>query len=256
MTWAFALAAVAAFAANDAPPPAAAVSVDAFFADFAKKRDAIHSFEARFAQKNISPEETVDSSGSIVYVKPQHIVLRYEKPDAGTTYLMHGRSAYEYQPDVKQLDVYRLGDNPQTAIFFLGFDDNTQALRDGYDVSIFDTNDKQIGSRGISLRPKEKQDSHFREIKLYLRDSDYLPYRLHILNDDESEVETSITDFVINAKLDPGKTRVKIPEGTKVIDNDEVVETVGPNGKTVPEEDVVIVEPLAATKAPVEGAAR
>ena len=49
MTWAFALAAVAVFAANDAPPAATDSSVDAFFADFTKKRDAIHSLEARFA---------------------------------------------------------------------------------------------------------------------------------------------------------------------------------------------------------------
>ena len=247
MTWAFALAAAAAFAAADAPPPPAA-SVDAFFADFAKKRDTIHSLEARFAQQNISPEETVESNGTIVYVKPQHIVLRYQKPDAGATYLMHAHRAYEYQPDVKQLDVYRLEDNPQTAIFYLGFDDNTQALREAYDVSIFDTNDKPYGSHGISLKPKDKQDSHFREIKLYLRDSDYLPYRIQIMNDDDSRVETAITDFAINGKLDPAKTRIQLPEGTKIIDNDQVVETVGAAGKFVPEEEVVVVQPLDEPK--------
>jgi outer membrane lipoprotein-sorting protein len=262
MTWAFTLAAVAVFAANDAPPAATDSSVDAFFADFTKKRDAIHSLEARFAQKNISTEETVDSGGSIVYVKPQHIVLRYERPDAGTTYLIHGRRAYEYEPDIKQLQIYKLEENPQTQIFFLGFDDNAQALREGYDVSVFETNDKPIGSRGIALRPKNADLSHFREVKLYLRDSDYLPYRIHIQNDDESEVETSITDFAINGELDPDKTLIKLPEGTKIIDNDEVVETVGQNGKIVPEqfvksrqtvENVVIVEPLAEPK-PAEGA--
>jgi len=86
---------------------------------------------------------------------------------------------------------------------------------------------------------------------------------IHIQNDDESEVETSITDFAINGKLDPDKTRIHLPEGTKIIDNDEVVETVGRNGKIVPEqfvksrqtvENVVVVEPLAEPK-PAEGAA-
>ncbi len=253
MTWAFAFAAVAAFAASD-PPAQANISVDAFFADFAKKRDAIHSLEARFTQQNTSPEETSDSSGTVVYVKPQHIVLRYEKPNTGATYLMHGRSAYEYQPDVKQLDIYRLEDNPQTAIFFLGFDDNTQALREGYDVSIFETNDKPVGSRGILLRPKDAESSHFTEIKLYLRDSDYLPYRIHILNEDKSEVETSITDFSLNGKPDTSKTQIQLPEGTKIIDNDQVVETVGPNGKMVPSENVVIVEPLPEPKPAAESA--
>jgi outer membrane lipoprotein-sorting protein len=247
MTLTFAIAAVAMFAASDAPS-APDASLDAFFTEFAKKRDEIYCLEARFTQQNISPEETVDSNGAIVYVKPRHIVLRYEKPQAGVTYLMHGRSAYEYQPDIKQLDIYRLEDNPQTAIFFLGFDDNPQALREGYNVSLFETNDKPVGSKGINLRPKKAEDSHFTEVKLFLRDVDYLPYKIEILNEDNSKVETVISDFVINGKLDSTKTQIKLPEGVKIIDDDQVVETVGAGGKMVPEENVVVVAPLAEPK--------
>jgi outer membrane lipoprotein-sorting protein len=250
MTWAFALAALAAISAGDVPvaAPVPDASLDAFFADFAKKRDAVHSLEARFTQKNISPEEVVDSSGSIVYVKPQHIVFRYDKPDAGTTYLMHGHRVYEYEPDIKQLQVYDLEKNTKTAIFFLGFDDDTKALRDAYDVSLLEVNEKPVRSRGISLRPKNAQEGTFREVKLYLRDADYLPYRIHILNDDDSEVEITITDFAINGKLDPSKTQIRLPEATKIIENDQGAETVGPGGKTVPEEHTVVVEPLSEPK--------
>jgi outer membrane lipoprotein-sorting protein len=249
MTWAIVLAVLASTGAADAPAaaPAPDATLDTFFADFARKRDAVLSLEARFAQKNISPEEVVESSGSITYVKPQHIVFRYDKPDAGTTYLMHGHRVYEYEPDVKQLQIYDLEKNPRTEIFFLGFDDNTTALRQAYNLGLFETDEKPLGSRGISLRPKDP-DSPFHEVKLYLRDADYLPYRVHILNDDDSEVVMSITDFVINGKLDPGKTRIRLPEGTKIIDNDQVVETVGPGGKTAPEDNVVVVEPLSEPK--------
>jgi outer membrane lipoprotein-sorting protein len=249
MTWTAALIVLASIGAADAPAaaPASDATLDAFFADFARKRDAVLSLEARFTQKNVSPEEVVESSGSIVYVRPQHIVFRYDKPDAGTTYLMHGHRVYEYEPDVKQLQIYDLEKNPRTEIFFLGFDDNTTALRQAYDLDLFETDEKPLGSRGISLRPKDP-DSPFREVKLYLRDTDYLPYRVHIMNDDDSEVVMSITDFAINGKLDPGKTRISLPEGTKIIDNDQVVETVGPQGKAVPEDNLVVVEPLSEPK--------
>jgi outer membrane lipoprotein-sorting protein len=250
MIWVAMLVAVA---AGDAPP-----SFDAFFADFAKKRDAIHSMEAHFTQKNVSPEETVDSSGTLVYVKPRRIVFRYDKPDAGMTYLINDRRAYEYEPDIKQLQVFDLEKNPQTEVFFLGFEDNTDELRKAYDVEDFETGDKPVGSHGIIIRPKVKDNehAHFREVRLFLRDIDYLPYRIHIDNDNEAKVDISITGLVINGKLDPARTQITLAEGTKIIDNDEVVETVGPGGKSVPETRAVVSEPLAEPAKPKDGADR
>jgi outer membrane lipoprotein-sorting protein len=253
MTW---IIAVALFAAGDAPAAtgaaatiATAPSFDAFFADFAKKRDAIRYMEARFTQKNISPEDTVDSAGSVVYVKPRRILFRYDKPDSGATYLVYDQKAYEYEPDVKQLQIYNLEDNPQTEIFFLGFDDNTAALRDAYDVDVFQSDGKG-GAYGIAIRPKKKEGSaNFKEVRLYLRDADDLPYRIHIENEDESEVNINISDFAVNGKLDPAKARIALPEGTKIIDNDQLVETVGPEGKSVPASDAAPASGAAPTAA-------
>jgi outer membrane lipoprotein-sorting protein len=220
---------------------------DAFFADFAKKRDAIQVLEARFTQKSISPEETVNSAGSIVYVKPRRILFRYERPDPGTTYMIDGEKAYEYESDIRQLQIYDLQDDPQTEVFFLGFQDNTEALRKAYDVTVFQSAGKPADSKGLIIRPKEspRDAQNFREVKLYLRDADYLPYRIHITHENDSEVDIAITDFAINGKLDPRKARISLPGGTKIIENDELVETVGAAGKCVPEKDLVLVEPLA-----------
>ena len=232
-------------AAAETPP-----SFDAFFADFAKKRDGVHVLEARFAQTNVSSEETIESSGTVVYVKPRRIVFRYEKPDAGVTYLIHGRKAYEYEPDIKQLQIYSLEDNPRTEVFFLGFDDNTDSLRAAYDVDVFESSeDKAQGSRGIAIRPKKSEDvipakAGIQEVKLFLRDADYLPYHIHIKNDDDSQVDIRITDYAINSKLEPAKTRIALPEGIKVIEDDQVLETVGVGGKSVPTEDVISAQPL------------
>ncbi len=241
MTW---LCALIVMAAADASQPAA--RFDAFFADFAKKRDAIATLDARFTQRDISKEETIESGGEIVYVKPRRIVFRYDKLKNGATYLIQDRKAYEYEPDVKQLQIYNLEDNPQAEIFFLGFDNDTEALCKAYEVAIFESNDAPVGTHGLAIRPKEgdAKEGHFREVKVYLRDSDYLPYRIHIQNDNDSEVDIAVTDIQPNAKLDPGKAKIALAEGTKVIENDELVETVGAGGKSVPSDDIVVSTPL------------
>ena len=133
---------------------------------------------------------------------------------------------------------------------------NTDELRKAYEVEVFDTEDKPVGSHGILIRPKVKDDErpHFREVRLFLRDADYLPYRIHIDNDNEAKVDIAIMGFAINGKLDPARTQIQLAEGTKVIDNDEVVETVGAGGKSVPETPAVVSEPLAEPAKPKEGA--
>lgn len=229
-----------------APQPAATESAfDAFFAEFARKRDGIESLTAAFSQENTTAGDVVYSGGTVVYQKPRRIVFRYEMPDPGTTYLIDGRKAYEYEPDAKQLQIYSLEDSPRAEVFFLGFSDNTRALRQGYDVALFELTaaDRHgavpMASQGIVIRPKagpgEEDEVSFREVRLYLREQDYLPARIHIVNDEESEVSIELSEFHVNEKLDPARTRIAVPEGAKVIEDDVPVEVVGPGGKQVPE---------------------
>jgi outer membrane lipoprotein-sorting protein len=232
-------------AAGEAP------SFDAFFQEFAKKRDGIHVLEARFTQETVSPEETIESGGSIVYVKPKRIIFRYEKPKEGPTYLIQDGKAYEFEADIKQLQIYDLENNPQTEVFFLGFDQNTDSLRENYDVSVFDSDDKAKGAEGILIRPKKKGEDtgRFSEVRLFLRDEDYLPYRIQIVNDDDTKVNIAVSEFIVNGKLDLAKTCIALPEGTKIIEDDKYVETVGVGGKSVPANAAVSVQSLDAPAA-------
>ena len=206
---------------------------DQFFEDFAKKRDKIHVVEARFTQETVSPEEILHSAGSIVYVKPRRIVFKYEDPSP--TYLIDDTRVYEYEPDIMQLQIHDIKDNPEMEVFFLGFDDNTDALRTSYAVELFEPVDGSPDSRGIVLRPKEGEAANFQEARLYLRDADYLPHKIHIVNDADSEVTIVVSDFEINQPVDAAKTQIALAGGTKIIDNDEVVEKTGEGGKRVPE---------------------
>jgi len=231
---------LAVLAAAEGPDP-----VDAFFAEFAEKRERVHVLEARFTQEDILPEETLRSSGTVVYARSgtqpgsRRILFRYEAPDKGAAYLIDGPNLYEYQP-IPQLEIYDLGDNPQAEIFFLGFDDNTDALRKTYDVTLFAVLDRE-SVRGVSIMPKKTpagQDAEpppFREVRLFLREGDYLPVQIHVVNDDEAQVDIRIADIQVGHTIEPGKTQITLPEGTKIFRDDEYVETVGPGGKRVPD---------------------
>lgn len=254
-TWAFA----ADLAGSD--------SVEAFFKEFAQKRDGVETLEARFAQVNVTPEETISSKGTVAFVKPRRIVFRYEEPDEGVTYLIDDRKAYEYQPDATQLEIYTIEDNPQAEVFFLGFANNVDSLTKAYDVSLFDPKEsedvKSFGeeaknmSKGLLLKPKENPEeaAPFQEVRLFLRRGDLLPAGIHVVNDDQAELYITIWDFQVNEAFDRGKGEIRVVEGTKVVEDDQVQEVVGAGGKSFPEaqgasspaSDVsVTVEPLPA----------
>ncbi len=211
---------------------------DSFFEEFARKRDGIETLRASFSQETTVPEDTLHDQGTIIYKKPKRVVFRYEPPQP--TYLIDADRAYEYSPDIQQIQIYALEDNPQTEIFFLGFDDDTERLREGYDVELVKPDNEPEGAGAIEVRPnKDDEDTAlFEQATLYLRPGDYLPYRIHIVNDKDSSVIIRVTDFELNEPLEPEDARIHLPEGTTVIVDDQLVERVPEGGKWVPPTDL------------------
>jgi len=212
---------------------------DAFFEDFAAKRNGIRTLEARFEQQSVVPEETLVSKGSLLYVKPRRMLFRYEAPDP--TYLIDGTKAYQYEADLQQVQSYDLEDNPQTSVFFLGFDDDTSRLREGYQIELFTPDDGVESAKGIRLHPKtkESEEAYFQTIELCLRAEDLLPYRIHIVNDEESQVTIRVSDFVVNQPLEANADRIFLPAGTSIIEDDRLDRTAGEEGAYVPEKTLV-----------------
>ena len=214
-----------------APTP----SFEEFFAEFARKRDGIEVLEARYTQKTIVPEEELTTEGVLLYAKPRRIVLR--SADPGTCTLVDGGRVYEYEPEIKQCTIYDLEDEPEADVFFFGFDADTEALRRAYDVAYFTTENYDQGSQGISIKPKADAagDIYFVEVNVYLRDEDYLPYRIRVDKGEGSQVIIDVSGFQVNGSPAPEQTQLSLPEGTKIIENDTVIETTGPEGKRIPE---------------------
>lgn len=213
-----------------APPP----EFDVFFAEFSKKRDGIEVLEADFLQKSIVPEEILTTDGSLIYMQPRRIFFKTQYPDRTT--LVQGLRGYEYEPAVKQLVIFDIEDNPGSDILFVAFDNDTIRLRENYDVSLLSLAGEPKGSHGILIKPKPEigADAYFLQITLYLNDADMLPYRIHILNDEESETIINVGDYKVNQPIDAKRMQILAPEGTRVLENDRVIETVGPGGKYFP----------------------
>ncbi len=240
--WIFALATVCT-AAPDA-------DVDAFLKEFSAKRDGVVALDAAFTQKTKLPDEELTTKGSLIFIKPRRIIFHTDDPERTT--LVDDRSGYEYDPEIKQLQIFDIEDNPQADIFFLGFNSNTETLREAYDLTLFDIPNDPRGKHGIKIKPKaqSKEQAYFIEVNLYLRDEDYLPYRIHIRNDEESEVSIEVESINKTFRPTPQLTQIFLPQDTKVVQNDRVVETVEAGGKRVP--DAILMPPEPAALLPNE----
>lgn len=207
---------------------------ESFLAEFAAKRDGVQNLKASFSQTTVTQDETLVSTGNIVYVRPRRLAFRYDDPEL--TYLLDGLLAYEYDAELLQLQIYHLEDRPENAVFFLGFEEDASRLREAYRVELLRPRDDSPGGRALEIRPKEDdaQDAYFRRVTIQLRAGDYLPTEIHIENEDGSNVLIHISDFVVNGDLAESDAYLFVPEGTTVIEDDRYVETVESGGKRFP----------------------
>lgn len=219
-------------------------SFETFFEDFAKKRDTVRVFEARFRQTSYTTDETVLSTGTIVYVRPRRILFRYEEPEQ--VYLIDDKTLYDYDPEIKQVDVYPLDDQPEMDVFFLPFDGDTKRLEKVFEIAFLDAagglgegvDTADVVALGFRPRPAPEEEEDvppsFEEVRIYLRGPEYTPCRIVIVNDPESRVVFDITGVKKNAPLEPGATYIRVPEGTDVVYRDGPAKTVGPEGLVLP----------------------
>ena len=219
-------------------------TVDAFLKTFAEKRAPIEKLEAAFTQDTVTPDETTRAVGRIVYERPRRILLEYSDPEV--VYLVDGTRVYQYNAELEQVQIYDLESDPQMEALFLGFDENTERLREAYTLGIFDATDA-CGTKGLRLIPlkvreespgdeaQEEQSALFQEVELLLREEDYLPCRIHVVNDAESSVEIRIDKTEVNADAGEATAQIEVPEGTSIIENEKLIEKVGAGGKRIPE---------------------
>lgn len=214
---------------------------EAFFEAFAEKRTEVRTLEANFTQDNIAPGDVYRSMGKVYYAKPRRLVFRYYEPEL--VYVIDGSKVYEYDAELEQLQVFDMSHSGEAEALFLGFEDNLARLREAYEVTLFDPLEVDAAAKGVELMRKlspeaaeeDTPGSFFEQVRLYLRKGDFLPLEVHVRNTSDSSVVMRISDHEVNKVTDPRKFQVFLPEGTVVIEDERVVETVGPEGAWTPE---------------------
>ena len=229
---------VAALCANEAGGDE---SLEAFFSAFAESRNAIERLDARFVQTTITPDESIMSEGSITYARPKRLIFRYDDPPI--VYMIDALNAYEFDPELEQVQIFQLEDRPESEAYYLGFENNADQLQDAYTVRILPAEDSDSDARALEITPKENdEEAFFEKVTLQLRDDDYLPIAIRIDNDAESHVQFTVTDFRVNEPADTETTHINLPEGTVIVQNDVYEGTVGPDGLQLPRASDALVE--------------
>ena len=221
-------------------PAQAVPDFDAFFAEFQKKRDGIRFLEAPFEQTTVTPDETILLKGRIVYSAPKRLLLHYADPDTGEAsvlvYITDGLVTYEYDKELGQLKSWKLEDRPETEALFLGFSDDSENLKKAYVIRLVPPAESNKGGVALELTPRdpESEMAVFESATLQLRPGDLLPTQILIVNDAESNVTIRIGEFALGDTAPPDKTHIIVPEGTDIVEDEQYIETAGPEGKTVP----------------------
>ncbi|MBI2432005.1 MAG: outer membrane lipoprotein carrier protein LolA [Candidatus Hydrogenedentes bacterium] len=215
-----------------APAEPASPALEAFFNEFTQKRAGVASLRAEYTQTDVLPEDTNKTRGKLLYIKPRRIIQQSEDPVS--TILMDNRRGYLYEPEIQQLQIFEIEDDPQSDVLFLGFDEDIRKLEEAYDVKLLTTENT---SRGLVITPKfdPHRDPLFEELNILFEEKNLLPKRIEVINDDGSKTIYEVTNYQINGAVDAAETQIALPEGTKVLENNEVRETAGPGGLLLPD---------------------
>lgn len=209
--------------------------LDTFFEEFAAKRAPIHHVSATYKETAFVGDDFFETEGKVLFVRPRRLLRQTVKPEPSSI-LIDDRTLYQYEPEVLQLVVEELEDLPEADLLFFGFDGNLATLKDSYDISLFLVKDDPEAGQGVLIKPftEDVVDAPFIEVNLYLRTKDYLPYRIDIITDEDAHTKYVMDHYEVNGDLDPSETQLFIPEGTDIINGDEFIESVGPEGKRMP----------------------
>ncbi len=228
---------------------AAPPDFDTFLERFAEKRAGIETLAARFEQETILPDEVLYTEGEILFVAPRRILYRTADPPRVT--LIDDDRVYEYEPEIRQVAIYNLAAGAAADAFFLGFNRDVDRLREEYDLSLFGVEEDARGDIGVRLQPLPGDtEALFREVRLYLREADYLPYRILIQNDERTQTIIDVDTFEVNETPDPSEARLVLPEGTAIVEDNRFVEEVGPGGMLLPRDAAPRIEVDVAPLAP------
>ena len=161
-------------------------------------------------------------SGRFDFLKDgEKIYLRrdIEKPQENTLIVRDGEVLF-YQPKIKQLQKYDLGQRRDRAEFLLlGFSSNKEALKEAYDIRLGEK--EIIGGREtylLELTPKSEQVSaYFNQIVLWIDVESWVPIQQKLVEPTRDYLLIRFDDIQLNPKISKSRFDLKISDDVQVV---------------------------------------
>jgi outer membrane lipoprotein-sorting protein len=190
-----------------------------------KRGETLRSLSAVIVQKkwtDILEEFDQGEKGHFYFLKQQgKIYLRKDisEPQENTLIVREDKVLF-YQPKIKQVQSYNLGQRKSRAEFLLlGFGSDKQALKESYDIRLLEK--EVIEGRDtypLELVPKsEKVSAYFSQIVLWIDSTLWVPVQQKLLEPTEDFLLICFQDIQLNSKISKSRFDLKFPKDVKVV---------------------------------------
>ena len=185
----------------------------------------LRSMSSSITQKrwtDILEEFDQGESGQFLFLKEEAgIYLRKDiaKPQPNTLIIGDGKLSY-YQPKIKQLQRYDLGQRRDRAEFLLlGFSSNKEALKEAYQIKL-GTMEIVEGREAypLELTPKSQTVSaYFTQIVLWIDTTLWVPIQQKLVEPTHDYLLIRFEDIDLNPKIPKSRFDLEVPKGVTVV---------------------------------------
>ena len=186
---------------------------------------SLRSMSSSISQKrwtDILQEFDRGESGRFLFLKEDdelHLRKEIAKPQENTLIISEGKLLY-YQPKIKQVQKYDLGQRRDRAEFLLlGFSSNKQALKEAYKIRL--GKKETVGGREaypLELTPKSQSVSaYFSQIVLWIDTTLWVPIQQKLVEPTRDYLLIRFDDIELNPDISKSRFDLKLPKDVQVV---------------------------------------
>jgi outer membrane lipoprotein-sorting protein len=185
----------------------------------------LRSMSSSISQKrwtDILQEFDRGESGRFLFLKENdelHLRKEIAKPQENTLIISEGKLLY-YQPKIKQLQKYDLGDRrDRTEFLLLGFSSNKEALKEAYQIRL--GKKETVAGREaypLELTPKSQSlSAYFTQIVLWIDTTLWVPIQQKLVEPTRDYLLIRFDDIDLNPNISKSRFDLKLPKDVQVV---------------------------------------
>lgn len=186
---------------------------------------SLRSMTSSISQKrwtDILQEFDQGESGRFFFLKDKdelHLRKDVAKPQENTLVISEGKLLF-YQPKIKQLQKYDLGERRDRAEFLLlGFSSNKQALKEAYQIRLGEKETVQgRETYPLELTPRsESLSAYFSQIVLWIDTTLWVPIQQKLVEPTRDYLLIHFEDIDLNPDISKSRFDLKLPKDVQVV---------------------------------------